>query len=238
MRDLLYSEQRGQVGRFEFNEEVASVFPDMIERSVPGYELGLSMMEVLGKKYAQVNSNCYDLGCSLGGVTLAVRKGIDKEDCRIIAVDNSEAMVEKCKINVKNDKSIDVVFSDICDIEFERASIVVLNFTLQFIDISKRNELLSKIYKAMLPGGVLVISEKIAFADKEEQKLQDELHCEFKKINQYSELEIEQKRTALENVLKPETIDAHYERLRQVGFEKIYTWFCCLNFVSIVSKKE
>lgn len=146
-QDAIYAKPHEQIVDFEFNEGVARIFPDMIRRSVPGYGTLITMIGLLAEQYAQPNSNIYDLGCSLGAASLSMRRRIPHHDCRIIAVDNSEAMAERCRNNIAEDISpidIDVVCTDIRDINFERTSMVVLNFTLQFLPPEERQTLLEK----------------------------------------------------------------------------------------------
>ncbi len=239
--DSIYAEYNERISKFVFDEKVVAVFDDMIRRSVPGYEAAVAMTMVLAEKYAQPNSNCYDLGCSLGASTLAMRKGINKEGCAIIAVDNSPAMVDRCSEIVRqdiNEVPVEVVLSDIKDIEIRRASLVLLNYTLQFVPIIARDALIKKIYDGMLPGGCLVLSEKIAFSDEAEHEFQIDMHHNFKRLNGYSATEISQKRQSLENVLIPDTLNKHRERLSVCGFEKTYLWFQCFNFVSLAAFKS
>lgn len=240
-KDTLYSDHLKEVGDFVFDEKVADVFDDMIRRSVPGYGAIINMIGDLAGRYAQPDSVCYDLGCSLGACTLAMRRSITQKDVRIIAVDKAQAMVQKCKMNIVRNRSevpVEVRCADLLDIDFKDASMIVFNFTLQFIAPEKRGDLLKKVYDRLLPGGVLVLSEKIAFEEKEEQDFQEQMHLNFKKLNGYSDLEISQKRTALENVLIPETVAAHEKRLAAAGFLPIRTWFRCFNFVSILAFKS
>ena len=225
---------------FRFDERVAAVFPDMIRRSVPGYSEIISLLGLFAQNYSQPNSNIYDLGCSLGASTLALRERVLAVGCSIIAVDNSEAMIEQCEKNLQQlDSNIPVELrcADIRDVEITNASIVVLNFTLQFISLEERTALIQKIYDGLIPGGVLILSEKIAFDDPEEQKQQEALHITFKQANGYSEMEISQKRAALDQVLVPETISTHQQRLQDAGFASSNIWFQCLNFASIVATK-
>ncbi|MCK4950404.1 MAG: carboxy-S-adenosyl-L-methionine synthase CmoA [Gammaproteobacteria bacterium] len=239
-KDLLYSDLLGKISDFSFDESVASVFPDMIKRSVPGYGAIISMIGMMAGRYVKRDSNCYDLGCSLGATTLAMRKQINQQGCRIIAVDNSDAMVDRCKKIVEDDSSqvpVEVICRDIQDVEINNASIVVLNFTLQFIDPEKRQGIINKIYKGMLPGGILVISEKLSYQDKDIQNLFIDMHHEFKKAHGYSDLEISQKRTALEEVLIPEDIETHKKRILKAGFSSCDVWFQCFNFASLLALK-
>ena len=237
-KDNIYSEQQNVVD-FVFDENVANVFSDMIRRSVPGYESIVTMLGVFAEQYVQQGSNVYDLGCSLGASTLSMRSRLQNIPCHMVAVDNSEAMVEKCRVNVNlaSGPEVDVLCDDIRKVDINNASLAVLNFTLQFLPIADREILLKNIADNMMPGGALVLSEKIAFENEAEARLNEELHLSFKKANGYSELEIAQKRSAIENVLIPETLNTHLDRLKQAGFGQAQVWFQCFNFVSIIAVK-
>lgn len=238
--DTLYASKKPHLIDFVFDEAVANVFPDMIRRSVPGYENIITMIGLFAEQYVQNNSQCYDLGCSLGAATLAMRHHIHKNDVSIVAVDNSDSMVERCQNNISKDTSktdVNIVCDDIQNISVENASMVVLNFTLQFLEPDMRSELLSTIYKGMNIGGALVLSEKITFTDPILRDTNIQLHEAFKKANGYTNLEISQKRSALEKTLIPETLQTHQQRLTDIGFTKIIPWYQCFNFVSILAIK-
>ena len=239
-KDLIYSSPMEHIADFAFDDKVASVFPDMIERSVPGYSTIIAMTGVLGERYAIDGSNCYDLGCSLGASTLSLRQHIEGRNCRIIAIDNSAAMLNRCQQIIDSDSyhtPTELVLADINDAVISNASVVVLNFTLQFIATEQRQLLLQKIFDGMHMGGILILSEKIRFEDQHLQQLNTELHHAFKKANGYTEMQISQKRTALEKTLLPETIAEHQQRLRTIGFRSIDVWFQCFNFASLVAIK-
>jgi len=237
--DRLFATQR-QLEDFRFDAAVARVFPDMIRRSVPGYTTIIPMIEVITEQYAQPGSNCYDLGCSLGASTLAMRHGIAFDTCSLVGVDNSEAMVERCEHYIALDDHplpVSLRCEDIQETELTNASVITLNFTLQFVPPEQRSSLLRKIATATLPGGALILSEKIRFDSEDEQAIQTRLHHEFKRANGYSDLEISQKRSAIEQVLIPETLDAHKQRLEDEGFDRVLVWYQCFNFVSMLAIK-
>jgi tRNA (cmo5U34)-methyltransferase len=239
-RDSIYASPLDAIAAFAFDDRVVRVFPDMIQRSVPGYATIIAMTGVLAQRYAQPGSACYDLGCSLGAGTLAMRQYLDGRGCRIVAVDNSPAMIERCRTLIDSDAHstpVELLLADINDVPIEDASVAVLNFTLQFVPQAARGALLARVGAGMRDGGVLVLSEKIRFEDEHLQALNTELHHAFKRANGYSALEISQKRTALENVLVPETIAAHQQRLRRAGFTRVDVWFQCFNFASLVAIK-
>jgi tRNA (cmo5U34)-methyltransferase len=239
-KDQIYAKPHDMIVDFRFDEQVAAVFPDMIRRSVPGYDTIIPLLGLFAERYAQANSNIYDLGCSLGAASLAMQRYIAQPGCTIIAVDNAEAMVAQCRANLAQATStvaVEVQCADIRDIEFVNASLVVINFTLQFIEPAQRQALLEKIYRGLNPGGALVIADKIVFAEEEQQHFAEGMHLQFKKANGYSELEISQKRTALENVLIPDTVEIHLDRLRQAGFAQAYPWFQCFNFAALCAIK-
>lgn len=239
-KDSLYANPLGEVNAFKFDEAVVNVFPDMIRRSVPGYAAIISAIGLLAGRFSQANSNCYDLGCSLGAATLAMCEQITVENCRVVAVDTSEAMLSRFRQNLEHSAArsmVEIECADIRQIAVERASVVVLNFTLQFVPLEDREALLAKIYRGMLPGGVLILSEKLRFEDTRQQVLQTDMHEHFKKMQGYSDLEISQKRSALENVLLPESFATHQQRLLRAGFSSVEVWFQYFNFTSMIALK-
>lgn len=238
--DRLFAAQQPRTD-FRFDASVARVFPDMIRRSVPGYTTIIPMIEVITEQYAQAGSHCYDLGCSLGASTLAMRHGIPFDDCTLIGVDNSSAMIERCEHYIALDDHplpVSLRCEDILDTRLEDASVTTLNFTLQFVAPQRRQELLTRIAKATRPGGALILSEKIRFESPQEQDIQTRLHHDFKRANGYSDLEISQKRSALERVLIPETLTEHRTRLQAAGFNQVLVWYQCFNFVSMLALKS
>ena len=240
--DRLFSQPLAQPQDFVFNEDVVRVFPDMIKRSVPGYPTIVENIGVLAAQFAQPNTYLYDLGCSLGAVTQALRRHVKTDSCHVIAVDNSAAMVERCREYLYGQNSmfqellpVEVIEADVLALEFQPASLVALNFTLQFIPPEQRPGLLGAIRQALVPGGAMILSEKLRFEDEQEQELLTELHIGFKRANGYSELEIAQKRSAIENVMKPDSLETHRQRLLEAGFSKVVPWFQCLNFASLIA---
>ncbi|MDX1801419.1 MAG: carboxy-S-adenosyl-L-methionine synthase CmoA [Marinobacter sp.] len=225
---------------FRFDSAVARVFPDMIRRSVPGYTTIVPMIGIITEQYAQPGSQCYDLGCSLGASTLAMRHGLQCDDCTLVGVDNSAAMIERCQHYIALDdhpQPVTLRCEDILTTDIHDASVTTLNFTLQFVQPAQRQPLLQRIAQATRPGGVLILSEKVRFESASEQATQTHLHHEFKRANGYSDLEISQKRSALEQVLIPETIATHRERLLSAGFTEVVVWYQCFNFVSMLALK-
>ena len=239
-QDNLFASPLGNVPRFAFDKAVVDVFPDMIQRSVPGYQTIINLCGELAARFVQPDSNCYDLGCSLGASSLAIAQQIKQPGVSIVAVDNSAAMLTRCETLLKQGQTqatIELVEADICDIEISNASLVVMNFTLQFIAIERRQALLEKIYTGLNPGGCLVISEKLLFEPESLNQLLTELHHQFKSAQGYSDLEISQKRDSLENFLLPETLETHINRIKTCGFNSASPWFQCFNFASLVAIK-
>ena len=237
--DTLYSKPLDKLVDFNFDERVAKVFPDMINRSVPGYASIVAMTGILSAEFFQPNTYCYDLGCSLGASALSMAESIHDRSVKIIAVDNSTAMLNKAKnlLPQKHLNCIELMESDIEHITIKNASIVVMNFTLQFIAPKERSALLKRIYQGMKSGGILILSEKLNYTDQDQQQLLIDMHHFFKKANGYSELEISQKRQTLENVLLPETLAIHKNRLKETGFKHVEQWFQCFNFSSLIAIK-
>ena len=241
-RDAIYAsppaDSTADEAPFEFSEAVARVFPDMLRRSIPGYEESLNAIARLTRRYARPASRCYDLGCSLGAATLAMRHNIQVDDCDIIAIDNAPAMVERCRQIIEADTSpvpVDVALADIRDVDFQDASVIVLNYTLQFIPPGDRQGLIDRLSHALSAGGIAILSEKIAHPDPEIDAALCDLHHAFKRRQAYSELEISRKRAAIENVLIPDTLQTHEARFRAAGFSHVGVWFQHFNFLSLVA---
>ncbi|PCH61880.1 MAG: carboxy-S-adenosyl-L-methionine synthase CmoA [SAR86 cluster bacterium] len=238
--DRLFSQQLG-IEDFVFDAKVANVFSDMINRSVPGYSTIISMIAVLAQQYCREDSTVYDLGCSLGAATVAMGTQINCSNYKIVAVDNSSAMVDKLTPIIQNNSKLasitEIRCEDILHTEISNASVVVLNFTLQFIPVEQRDRLLRHIYQGMKEGGIVIISEKIVFEDAQLNQIFIDTYHRFKASQGYSALEIAQKRSALENVLMPESIDIHRRRMADIGFKSFDAWFQCFNFASFVAFK-
>jgi tRNA (cmo5U34)-methyltransferase len=239
-RDKIFARQIEKLTSFRFDTKVAEVFPDMLQRSIPGYSAIINMIATLTSKFAQPNTHLYDLGCSLGASALSMKQGLRVNGCNIIAVDNSQAMINRAQQSLNNidqANSIRFICEDAGKSKIENASVVVLNFTLQFIAPASRYKLLKKICSGMNEKGILILSEKVKFEDQSVDSLLIDIYHAFKKANGYSDLEISQKRTALENVLIPETIKNHRDRLVRAGFSSVEQWFQCFNFMSMIAIK-
>ena len=237
MRDNLFNKQ-SDIADFRFDQDVVKVFDDMVRRSVPGYDSMIQMIGLIARMYGQDNTNYYDLGSSTGAITLSIALNNKSKNNQFFAIDNSKEMVEQCEKNLHNKvDNLQAICDDINQVKINSASIVVLNLTLQFIDVNLRSNLIKKIYDGLEPGGILIISEKIHFDDAVTQNHITKLHMDFKKENGYSELEIADKRQAIENVLITETKEQHLNRLRDCGFVETSCFFQCLNFVSFLSVK-
>ncbi|MFC0308252.1 carboxy-S-adenosyl-L-methionine synthase CmoA [Gallibacterium trehalosifermentans] len=239
-KDMIFSAPIEKLGDFTFDERVAEVFPDMIQRSIPGYSNIITAIGMLAERFVQPATNVYDLGCSRGAATLSMRRNIQCDGVKIFGIDNSAPMVQRCQQHLAayhSDVPVEILCADIRDVEITNASMVVLNFTLQFVPPVDREALLAKIYQGLTKGGILVLSEKYRFEDDVINELQIDLHHTFKRANGYSELEVSQKRTALENVMKTDSIASQKLLLEKIGFQHVAMWFQCFNFGSMLAIK-
>ena len=222
--------------QFEFDEEVASVFDDMIERSVPFYKENMALVkELLARNVAQ-RGRIYDLGSSTG--SLLIELGLKRDDLELVGLDNSAAMIERARKKAKA-YGVDVEFveADILEYPFLPSDGFVANYTLQFVRPLKREKFVRKIYENLKDGGVFVFSEKIITEDKKLNKQLNDIYYDFKKAQGYSEFEIAQKREALENVLVPFTLQENMEMVKSAGFgfvEPIFRW---ANFATFFARK-
>ncbi|GEA10855.1 carboxy-S-adenosyl-L-methionine synthase CmoA [Alteromonas sp. KUL49] len=238
--DNLYATPMGKVEDFSFDESVVDVFPDMIQRSVPGYTSIVHTIGEVAGKVVTPQSRIYDIGCSLGAATLSAARATKNIPCEIIGIDSSQAMVERCQRMVQGftlPNPVEILCQNAQDTTFENASLVIMNFTLQFIPPEDRLALLSRIYDGLNPGGVLVLSEKIKHPSTTGNEWLIDLHHQFKRDNGYSELEVAQKRASLEKVMLTDTFATHEERLKTAGFSDVVMWFKCYNFTSMLAVK-
>lgn len=231
-------------GRFVFDDRVASVFNDMISRSVPGYQQILEMLPTLTRQFQKEQANYYDLGCSLGAGMVAMSEGLKEVNATLIGVDNSNAMITQARSNLRAiDQHLNptikwnVLEQDLVNLSIDNAAMVLMNFTLQFIPLEFRDTLIEKIHHGLNAGGAFILSEKIKFDDQETNLKLIEIHHQYKADQGYSQLEISQKRDAIENVLIPETLERHTQRLQNAGFKVITPWVQNLQFISILAIK-
>ena len=245
-RDRIYRDPQNQLVDFAFDDAVANVFTDMIRRSVPAYETVVPLTGLIAARHLSGVGNAqpgktpphnalvFDLGCSLGATSLALLRQLDNNTCRIIAVDNSRSMLDRATAEVVDDR-IEFRLQDLRETDVSGAQVVLMNYVLQFLPPPDRPAVLSRYRAQMAPGGLLVLSEKIDFANAGDQEFFAATHLAYKKANGYSELEISQKRTALENVMTVDTEEAHIDRLQKAGFSQAKTWFRCLNWASFLA---
>ncbi|WP_027351102.1 carboxy-S-adenosyl-L-methionine synthase CmoA [Halotalea alkalilenta] len=242
-QDQIYATPQERISRFSFDERVAHCFPDMINRSVPGYAQITAMCALFAERHLRPGAHIYDLGCSHGAASLAICERLAERPFTLTAVDLSPAMVARARANLAAHcpaarlDDVELIEGDILALEYRSAGMIVLNFTLQFLPPERRAELLERLFDALEPGGVLVLSEKVRFEPEEIEHEIFDLHHDFKRANGYSQLEISQKRSALEEVMLTDTLELHHQRLEAAGFARHFTWFQYLNFASILALK-
>lgn len=227
-QDTIYDEAQ-QISDFRFDARTAAVFPDMIHRSIPGYATLLQLISVIGQKQLSDHALVYDLGCSLGGVSLSLRQVLP-DTVHIRAVDISPAMVQRLQQYVEGMalSNIEVIESDILTLDYQPCQMVVLNFVMQFLSPDKRLFLLEKIYHALADDGVLIVSEKVL----PKEDIIRVWHERFKATQGYSEMAIAQKREALENVMRTDPKSVIEARFYQVGFAQVLPIFQGFSFHS------
>lgn len=240
MRDTLFKDAQN-VQPFSFNDAVVQVFPDMIQRSVPAYQSMLELIVSLSSLYLRPNSRCYDLGCSLGAVSALLSQRLEADNSEIIAIDNSQAMIEQLKERLSAFEHLQIPITtqlaDITEVSFQPCSLVILNLTLQFIAPEKRGALIQSIYNALDEGGALIICDKVIYSADEENQNQIKWHEQFKRMQGYGEMEISQKRAAIMNVLQPDSPEEQIQRLSEIGFSTASQWFQAFNFCGYIGVK-
>jgi len=222
--------------QFEFDEEVAAVFDDMLERSVPFYKESQNITEFFALKHLSENGTLYDLGCSTATLLLNLHRKL-KLNAALIGLDNSEAMLAQAKRKCEAfGAKVDVYNADILTYEYKQADVFISNYTLQFIRPLVREELVKKIASSLKKGGAFIFSEKVISHHSKLNKDLIECYYDFKKEQGYSEYEIMQKREALENVLVPYSEEENIKMAKNAGFshcEVIFRWANFATFLAI-----
>ena len=235
--DRLFAELDLGCGEFSFDENVARVFDDMISRSVPLYADVQRSVPVLADLLDHDPIKVVDLGCSTGTSLIHLVQSLPDRNLELIGVDNSAAMLAKCDeklAKVQLQQKIETHLSDVRQFEFSDTSIVLMNYTLQFIEAENRPAVLERIRNSIRSGGFLLVSEKVVHHQPRVDNALVELYFEYKRRQGYSELEISRKRDALENVLVPLTVSENIEMLHRAGFERVELLLKWFNFATFV----
>jgi len=240
-KDQVFRDEIEKASDFKFGANVAKVFDDMVNRSVPYYGEIQRMMAELAADYAKEGSDVYDLGCSTG-TTMAGMDTMINPDIRFIGVDDSQEMLDKCKsklLELGFSRNYELRCADLNQgVKIENASVVVLCLTLQFVRPIYREQLLKNIYDGLNPGGVLILVEKILAEENSFNRAFIEYYYNYKRRNQYSEMEISQKREALENVLVPYKLSENISMLRDKSFAHCEVFFKWYNFAGLIAVKK
>ncbi len=239
--DKVFSEEIKKPSDFKFGATVANAFDDMVERSVPFYNEIQRMIIELAAEHALPNTNVIDLGCSTGTTMIGLNPFVS-DNIKFVGIDDSAEMLKKCKLKLQEanfNREYELVLGDLHqEIKIENASVVILCLTLQFVRPIYREKLLKRIFDGLVPGGVLIISEKVLAEDSLFNRNFIKYYYDYKRRNQYSEMEISQKREALENVLIPYKLSENITMLREAGFSHTETFFKWYNFSGFIAIKN
>ncbi len=238
--DAVFQEPAAQVADFKFTAKVADVFDDMVSRSVPYYEEMQRMTCELAADFAQPHTNLYDIGCSTATTLLAMDGGVDPS-VKFIGIDNSAPMLDKARAKTAahgTARDIEFVLGDLhTGLPMDNASVVTLLLTLQFVRPLYRERIMKRIYDSLNDQGCVILIEKLTSEDTIFNRLFIDHYYDYKRRNGYSDMEISQKREALENVLIPYRVEENIELLREAGFSKIELFFRWYNFCGIIAVK-
>lgn len=240
-RDQVYRTEREGVDDFHFGKEVAIVFDDMVTRSVPFYVEIQRMVAEMTADFAVPDTTVYDFGCSTGTTFLNLDPRVDPS-VRFVGLDDSPEMLDKCRAKLTESgmkRPFELLCVDLNDgVRIQDASVVLLILTLQFIRPLNRDRLIADIYRGLRPNGCLLVVEKVLGEDSLLNRLFIKYYYELKRRNGYSELEITQKREALENVLVPYKVLENRELLLRTGFRYVDVFFKWYNFSGMVAVKQ
>ena len=239
--DKVFSEEIKKPSDFKFGATVANAFDDMVERSVPYYNEIQRMIIELASEHALPNTNVIDLGCSTGTTMIGLNPFVN-DNIKFVGIDDSAEMLKKCNLKLQEanfNREYELILGDLHqEIKIENASVVILCLTLQFVRPIYREKLLKRIFDGLVPGGVLIISEKVLAEDSLFNRNFIKYYYDYKRRNQYSEMEISQKREALENVLIPYKLSENITMLREAGFSHTETFFKWYNFTGFIAIKN
>lgn len=240
-KDEVFKEEIRQVSDFKFSASVANVFDDMVSRSVPFYGEIQRMVAEIAATHAKPDTLVYDLGCSTGTTMIGMNTSIP-ENIKFVGLDDAKHMLEKCDTKLQEagfTRPYELKVADLNgEVDIENASVVILCLTLQFVRPLHRENLLKSIYRGLEPGGVLLLVEKILTEESSFNRDFINYYYNFKRRNHYSELEISQKREALENVLIPFTLGENLQMLTRAGFDRCEVFFKWFNFTGIIAQKQ
>jgi tRNA (cmo5U34)-methyltransferase len=238
--DRVFAEQASRIDDFVFDARTAKVFDDMLGRSVPFYDEMQRMTTELVADFAVPGTNVYDLGCSTGTTLLAIDPVVDP-GVRFVGVDSSPEMLEKAKGKLAGAaarRSVELVHADLHDLAaVENASVVILTLTLQFVRPLHRERLVRSICAGTNEQGCLILIEKLTESDTLFNRLFIKYYYEMKRRHGYSELEISQKREALENVLIPYRAEENEKLLLDAGYRRVQPFFRWYNFSGVIAVK-
>lgn len=226
---------------FAFDSRVAEVFDDMLNRSIPCYRQVIDMSISLLNRFCRNGDIIYDLGCSTGITLIEIARKLALQDLNFIGIDSSQAMVDKARLKLEMFSSsydISCHRQNIAEVELKQCGAVLINYTLQFLTPDTRAVLLKKVYQALRPGGILILTEKITSPHSDIKKNYEDIYLEFKKEQGYSDTEIARKRKALENVLIPFTIRDNVLIMEKSGFTHVESFFQWFNFAAFLGLKE
>ncbi|WP_026259711.1 carboxy-S-adenosyl-L-methionine synthase CmoA [Desulfobacter curvatus] len=239
-KDRVFADKLTTITPFRFNEKVARVFDDMLVRSVPLYGEVLKQQARIAWQHYQQGTQIFDLGCSHGNLGMLLLDCFGETAFKMIGVDSSWPMIQRFKKRLAvhdGHGSIDLACAGIENIVISNASVVVINLTLQFLDKQKRDSLIQSAFTGLRKGGILLLTEKTVHPDSQMNALEQEYYYQFKRENGYTDLEISQKRDALERVLVPETVAEHENRIQDTGFGSFNVWLKWFNFTSMIAVK-
>lgn len=240
-KDEKFKTPLDMVQDFDFGSETARVFDDMLDRSVPFYGEVQRMLGEIARDFAVPHSNIYDLGCSTGTTLRQLDAAIDTP-VSLIGIDASPEMLTRAKEKFASSPPkhpVNLIEANLEDeLPIENASVVVLNLTLQFVRPIYRDRLLASIARGTRTGGCLILVEKVLSEHSALNRLFIKNYYDFKRRNGYSEMEIAQKREALENILVPYHESENKELLSRNGFTAVDAFFRWYNFSGLIALRS
>lgn len=207
-------------------------FDNHIETSIRGYSNLWNDVLSLSEYFVEDNTNVVDIGCSTGKLIKQMSEQNSFSSCQYTGIELEECFFD----HLIDSNNVSFFKGDVRDYDFNNCSLVTSIFTLQFIPIKDRENIIHKIYDGLNKGGAFIFSEKVFSENPRVQEMMTFLYYDYKKKH-YSCEQILNKETELRHLMKPNTEDEIVNMCTNVGFY-IQPFWRNYNFVGFVCIKE
>ena len=234
-KDKIEKEILSRGGPWVFDEKVSDIFEEHVRKSIPCYDIIQRLIGLLSRKILKKQSLVYDLGTATGEVIFNIHQYNETLDIRFIGIDNSMAMLKKAKQKCNQIENVQFTHKHIGEVDYQPADLFVSAFTMQFVEMGKRKDILKRIHESLNKDASLIICEKVCCKNAKQNDLYQQLYEEWK-LNYFTPDEIVLKRASLSSVMKPISIPENIKLLQSAGFDRIESFFQWCNFICFIAR--